>query len=92
MVAKLGDLETRVSSPALCEEWAAQHEVARNSESSASLTAFFEKLLSWGAYLVAQFAVTGAFAASALDATQGEAHDIRVGLNELKGLFPGTRR
>ena len=50
------------------------------------------KVLFWGAYLVVQFAVEGAFAASALDATQGEAHDLRLGLNEPKGLFQGTRR
>ena len=59
---KLGDLETRVSSPALCEEWAAQ---PRSGEELRELGLAYwrssKKLLSWGAYLVAQFAVTGAF-------------------------------
>lgn len=80
---KLGDLEPRVSSPALYEEWATWHQEAKTSESSVSLTALFDKLSFWGAYLLAQFAVTGAFDLSALDAMQGEAHDLRVGLGWL---------
>ena len=68
---KLGDLETRVSSPALYKEWAAWHE---------------EELRELG---LADCALRFFFAASALDATQGEAHDLRVAL---KGLFPRTWR
>ncbi|CAK0823579.1 unnamed protein product [Prorocentrum cordatum] len=65
-----------VDGPAAAARWLAWAEEAAEKQNP-QLSLLFEKVAFWGAYLLAQFAVCGAFDLSALNTMQQESLDVR---------------